>query len=65
MRPRDGSVLDGKNPVCRQCIHYYVTWKPGLPHGCRALHFKSQYLPSIVVRSTSGEACHYFALKRR
>jgi hypothetical protein len=62
---RGTGILGGKNPVCRQCVHYYVTWEPGHPHGCRALHFKSQYLPSIEVRRTSGEPCHYFTLRKR
>ncbi|MDR2405252.1 MAG: uracil-DNA glycosylase [Deltaproteobacteria bacterium] len=66
MRARKGgTVLNDKNPVCRDCVHYYVTWEPGHPHGCRALNFKSQYLPSMEVRRSSGEPCHYFKAKRR
>jgi hypothetical protein len=66
LQARKGSTaLSNKNPICRECVHYYVTWEPSHPHGCRALHFKSQYLPSIEVRRNSGEACHYFTPKKR
>ncbi|MDR2198663.1 MAG: uracil-DNA glycosylase [Deltaproteobacteria bacterium] len=41
-----------------------MTWDPSVPHGCRVLGFKSQYLPSIEVRRSSGEPCHYFSRRR-
>ncbi|MBN2231646.1 MAG: hypothetical protein JW781_02340 [Deltaproteobacteria bacterium] len=47
-------------PVCGRCRHYYVTWDPRHPHGCRALGFKSAALPSAVVQRTSGRACEFF-----
>jgi hypothetical protein len=54
-----------KNPICNACLHYYVTWEPSHPHGCRILAFKSQYLPSVEVRRTSGTPCQYFTPKKR
>jgi len=42
---------------CRQCRYYYVTWDKRLPHGCRAMGFKSLQLPAIVVRMNSQEEC--------
>ena len=39
---------------CLSCKHYFITWDPKKPHGCRAMGFKSQQIPSIVVRQSSG-----------
>ncbi|MDR3154642.1 MAG: uracil-DNA glycosylase [Deltaproteobacteria bacterium] len=54
-----------QDPICRFCVSYFVTWEPQLPHGCRALGFKSRQLPSLEVRRTSGEPCRYFTPARR
>jgi hypothetical protein len=43
--------------LCQQCHHYYVTWDPKAPHGCRKLGFKSAALPSAVVFTSSGMRC--------
>ncbi|MCJ8501761.1 uracil-DNA glycosylase [Desulfatitalea alkaliphila] len=50
---------------CHKCRHYYVTWEKAHPHGCRALGFKSRFLPGAVVRSSSGTTCLYFEARRR
>ncbi|MDA8138122.1 MAG: uracil-DNA glycosylase [Desulfobacteraceae bacterium] len=42
---------------CHRCRHYFVTWEKRQPHGCKAMGFKSEQLPSIVVFHTSGEQC--------
>jgi hypothetical protein len=55
-----GAPAGGPDPVCRFCIHYFVTWEPTTPHGCRALGFKSRQVPSQQVRHTSGTACRYY-----
>jgi len=49
---------------CIRCTHYFVTWEPGRPHGCRAYGFKSQAIPSQVVRQSSGAECQLFTPKR-
>lgn len=41
---------------CRGCVHYYVTWDPRAPHGCRAMGFKSRRLPIAVVRRATADA---------
>ncbi|MDR1111053.1 MAG: uracil-DNA glycosylase [Deltaproteobacteria bacterium] len=51
-------------PNCYACLHYFVTWEPKSPHGCRALGFKSRLLPHVQVFRTSGASCHLFAPKR-
>ncbi|MDR1395472.1 MAG: uracil-DNA glycosylase [Deltaproteobacteria bacterium] len=46
--------------TCRLCCHYFVTWEPRQPHGCRAMGFKSKYLPYIEVWRISGQNCQYY-----
>jgi len=48
---------------CRACRHYHITWDPRAPHGCGALGFKSQQLPSLVVYQSSGLECQAFQPK--
>ncbi|MAC82805.1 MAG: uracil-DNA glycosylase [Arcobacter sp.] len=51
--------------VCQKCIYYYVTWEQGKPHGCNAYGFKSQQIPSVVVKSSSKTDCNFFKQKQR
>ncbi|DAB29851.1 MAG TPA: uracil-DNA glycosylase [Sulfurimonas sp. UBA12504] len=48
---------------CRRCQHYFVTWEPSRPHGCRAYGFKSAQIPSLVVFQSSGSDCNLFVMK--
>ncbi|MDQ6990738.1 MAG: hypothetical protein Q9M11_03300 [Mariprofundaceae bacterium] len=50
---------------CRRCEHYFITWHPHFPHGCRAFGFKSKRLPCLEVRSASQLHCLKFSEKRR
>jgi len=50
--------------ICQRCKYYYVTWEKNKPHGCRAYGFKSQNLPSIVVKQSSGSDCNFYEDKR-
>lgn len=52
-------------PECVKCMHYYVTYDPAKPYGCRAMGFKSRRLPAQVVYAASGLVCQLFALKIR
>nr|WP_124068833.1 uracil-DNA glycosylase [Filibacter tadaridae] len=42
---------------CFECRHFYVTWDPQNPRGCRAHGFKTRELPSAVVKRSSGMDC--------
>lgn len=42
---------------CIKCKHYFVTWDPNAPKGCRAFGFKTSALPSVIVKRSSGEMC--------
>ncbi|MBC9786151.1 uracil-DNA glycosylase [Heliobacterium chlorum] len=53
-----------KNPVqCHRCTHYYVTWDPTFPRGCRLLGFKTEKIPSAVVYESCGTPCEGFQPK--
>lgn len=52
-----------KSPVCRLCVHFYVTHEPATPYGCRAMRFKSAQQPGQVVYSSSGMECQLFVPK--
>jgi hypothetical protein len=53
-----------KRIVCQRCKYYYVTWENNKPHGCRAYGFKSQQVPSVVVKQSSGMDCNFYESKR-
>jgi hypothetical protein len=53
-----------KRIICQKCKFYYVTWEKNKPHGCKAYNFKSQALPSIVVKQSSGVTCNFYENKR-
>ncbi|MDR2460774.1 MAG: uracil-DNA glycosylase [Deltaproteobacteria bacterium] len=53
-----------KQPSCYVCSYYYVTWTSSHPHGCKALGFKSKYLPCLEVSRASGKPCQYFEPKK-
>ncbi|MBA2872829.1 hypothetical protein HNQ85_003142 [Anoxybacillus calidus] len=50
---------------CYQCKHFYVTWDPKFPRGCRAFAFKSTMMPSVTVFQSSGKACMKFEPKQK
>ncbi len=56
--------MNNKNSInCRKCFHFYITWKPQHPYGCRAMGFKGKQMPSMVVLRSTGEACALFKKK--
>jgi len=57
--PEDQSVN------CRQCRHFFITYDPRFPYGCRVIGFKSRDLPSVVVCRDSGAACRSYTLRKK
>ena len=53
-----------ERPNCLACLHFYITYEPGLPYGCRALGFKSLQYPAMVVFASSGIHCQAFSAKK-
>ncbi len=47
-------------PDCLKCIHFYVTWDPSYPRGCREFGFKTRQLPSREVFGATGLHCPQF-----
>ncbi|HZG79058.1 MAG TPA: uracil-DNA glycosylase [Paenibacillus sp.] len=50
-------MTETKRINCMKCKHYYVTWEPQFPRGCRAYGFKTVQMPSATVLSSSGKPC--------
>ena len=53
----------GPPPFCPRCVHYFVTWDPNFPKGCRLFGIKSRALPSMEVRLANNRDCPAFAPK--
>ena len=51
-------------PNCYNCKHFFVTWEPHAPRGCKAFGFKTKHLPSGEVFKISGYECQCFDPKR-
>jgi len=51
------------HPDCLACRHYFVTYEPSFPHGCRAFAIRTKRLPADEVRLSSGRDC--LAFERR
>lgn len=50
---------------CMKCKHFYVTWDPSSPKGCKAFGFKTKMLPSTIVLQSSGKPCLHFETKQK
>ena len=50
---------------CFNCIYFYVTWDDKFPRGCRAMDFKTNKIPSMLVRESSGMECTRFKAKKK
>jgi hypothetical protein len=50
---------------CARCAHYFVTYDPAFPHGCRIAGFKSRVLPSQEMAAHSGLPCLCFTARTR
>ncbi len=50
---------------CKSCCHYYITWDPRHPYGCRGFKIKSKENPAQLVLRNSGKQCQLFEVKNR
>jgi hypothetical protein len=48
---------------CRKCKHFFITWDPKNPYGCKAFGIKSKRIPSVEIYLTSGKECLKFQKK--
>jgi len=56
--------MSKKKTDCIQCKHFYITWDPPFPYGCRAFAIKARRYPSCEVFIASGKDCQLFEMKR-
>jgi hypothetical protein len=61
------SQVKQENPAkeidCFSCRHFYITYDPSFPYGCRVPGFKSRLLPAKEMLATSGIECQLFLEK--
>jgi hypothetical protein len=50
---------------CFSCQNFYITHDPSFPYGCRAAGFKSRWMPSREVYTSSGMGCQLFIGKEK
>lgn len=48
---------------CLRCRHYYTTFDPNAPRGCRKFGLKASQMPSYLVRQETGEECLGYELR--
>ncbi len=58
-----GSVKEGGEINCYSCLHFYITYDPQFPYGCRAVRFKSRRMPAKEMSANSGIDCQFFTGK--
>lgn len=65
--PDDRNPSDSDRPKapCLECRHYYITWDPSFPYGCRAFRFKSATMPYLEVISASQIECLKFEPRKK
>ena len=61
--PKTGRARETTRINCYACEHFYITYDPAFPYGCRAAGFKSRVLPSQEIAAHSGVACLSFSPK--
>ncbi len=52
-------------PNCSQCRHFYVTWNPKTPNGCRRYGIECKDRPSTIVAMAGMGECQGFEVKKR
>jgi hypothetical protein len=60
MKADKNAAVQTHQPNCFECVHFFVTWEPAHPRGCRAFGFKTKQLPSQEVFQASGKSCTLF-----
>jgi hypothetical protein len=52
-------------PNCTQCKHFYITWDPKIPNGCKQFGIMCKDLPSKIVAQAGMGECSGFEAKKR
>jgi hypothetical protein len=48
---------------CLKCIHYFSTYNPQTPRGCRLYNIQTKGMPSTVIQQETGGYCHGYKSK--
>ena len=49
---------------CLKCVHYFITWDPSFPRGCKLFGFKTAAHPNSTVVEATGSQCRNYVIKR-
>ncbi len=60
----DDEAMEGR-VNCFMCRHFYITYDPNFPYGCRAAGFRSRVLPAEEVFISSGMQCLLYTEKEK
>lgn len=52
-------------PNCKECRHFYITWNPQTPNGCRRFGIQCKDRPSQIVAMAGQGECQGFEEKKR
>jgi hypothetical protein len=52
-------------PNCHQCKHFYITWNPKIPNGCKKFQIQCKDQPSAIVAAAGQGECQGYELKKR
>ena len=57
-----GSFMEETNHriACMRCKHYHSTFEPAAQRGCKLFQFKSNLMPYILVKQSTGHDCNSF-----
>ena len=50
---------------CHNCIHFYITYRPKFPNGCKAFGIISAKVPYLKIKKISGTNCAMFSKKKK
>jgi hypothetical protein len=48
-----------------RCIHYFTTFDPELPRGCKLYGMRTRQFPNLMVKKETGSDCMGFEVKKR
>ncbi|KAB2952312.1 uracil-DNA glycosylase [Heliorestis acidaminivorans] len=64
-KDKNVTISEKQRINCLRCEHFYITWEPKFPRGCKLLNFKTRSMPSLVVFQSCGHPCDGFREKKK
>ncbi len=46
--------------TCKDCLHYYITYDPNNPNGCKIFNFKAKKMPIQILLDQGEKSCLAF-----